>query len=212
MRWSATAWSARKREGHVAAENALVEIVDEQGRDVAPGGRGRVIVTGLNNYAMPFIRYQLGDIALAGTAPCGCGRALPVITRVEGRTRNASARTLSGPPCFLVAKILKTESDHFDRFEVGFGLVRHPNPNFAKNGHRRGIAGGRSCRTGVPSNTTGYLAPPTAPRPRVCSSAARRCRYLSQAATRPASTRNHHLERAVIPSQNLDTIVGRGDV
>jgi phenylacetate-CoA ligase len=46
-------------------------------------------VTGFYNYAMPFIRYELGDIALAGAAPCGCGRALPVITRVEGRTRNA---------------------------------------------------------------------------------------------------------------------------
>lgn len=74
---------------HVAVENALVEIVDEQGRDVAPGGRGRVLVTGLYNYAMPFVRYELGDIALAGAAPCPCGRALPVIAQIEGRTRNA---------------------------------------------------------------------------------------------------------------------------
>jgi hypothetical protein len=53
-----------------------------------------------------------------------------------------------GPPCFLVAKILKTESDHFDRFEVGF----HPNPNFAKNGHRR-----RHCRRNrsCPPTTSG---------------------------------------------------------
>lgn len=74
---------------HVAVENTLVEIVDERGRDVAPGERGRVVVTGLYNYAMPFIRYELGDIALAGAAPCSCGRALPVITQIEGRTRNA---------------------------------------------------------------------------------------------------------------------------
>jgi phenylacetate-CoA ligase len=38
---------------HVTAENALVEIVDESGNDVAPGGRGRVVLTGLYNYAMP---------------------------------------------------------------------------------------------------------------------------------------------------------------
>ena len=73
---------------HVTAENALVEIVDEQGRDVAPGGRGRVVVTGLYNYAMPFIRYEVGDIAVAGTGPCACGRTLPIIRRIEGRTRN----------------------------------------------------------------------------------------------------------------------------
>ena len=74
---------------HVAAENALVEIVDESGRDVAPGERGRVVITGLYNYAMPFIRYAVGDVAVAGTGPCTCGRSLPVIDRVEGRIRNA---------------------------------------------------------------------------------------------------------------------------
>jgi phenylacetate-CoA ligase len=74
---------------HVAAENALVEIVDDRGRDVAPGERGRVVVTGLYNYAMPFIRYAMGDVAVAGTGACPCGRTLPVIARVDGRTRNA---------------------------------------------------------------------------------------------------------------------------
>jgi phenylacetate-CoA ligase len=74
---------------HVAAENALVEIVDDRGRDVAPGERGRVIVTGLYNYVMPFIRYELGDVAVAGAGDCPCGRTLPVIARVEGRSRNA---------------------------------------------------------------------------------------------------------------------------
>jgi phenylacetate-CoA ligase len=73
---------------HVTAENALVEIVDEHGNDVAPGGRGRVILTGLYNYAMPFIRYEIGDIAVAGAGPCSCGRTLPIITRIEGRRRN----------------------------------------------------------------------------------------------------------------------------
>ena len=74
---------------HVAAENALIEILDDQGRDVAPGGRGRVIVTGFYNYAMPFIRYELGDVAIAGTGPCPCGRTLPVIAEIVGRTHHA---------------------------------------------------------------------------------------------------------------------------
>jgi phenylacetate-CoA ligase len=73
---------------HVAAENALVEIVDDEGRDVAPGVRGRVVVTGFYNYAMPFIRYHLDDFAVGSSAPCACGRTLPVITQIEGRVRN----------------------------------------------------------------------------------------------------------------------------
>lgn len=76
------------RHYHVACENAFVEILDDRGRDVTPGERGRVVVTGLHNFAMPFIRYAIGDVALAGTGPCSCGRTLPVIARVEGRTRN----------------------------------------------------------------------------------------------------------------------------
>jgi phenylacetate-CoA ligase len=67
----------------------LVEILDEHGRDVRPGERGRVVLTGLYNYAMPFIRYAIGDVAVAGHGPCPCGRTLPVIAQVEGRTRNA---------------------------------------------------------------------------------------------------------------------------
>ncbi|MCC6946506.1 MAG: phenylacetate--CoA ligase family protein [Bradyrhizobiaceae bacterium] len=73
---------------HVTTDNAVVEIVDEHGRAAPVGGRGRVLVTSLNNYAMPFIRYAIGDVAVAGAQP-SCGCPLPMIARIEGRTRNA---------------------------------------------------------------------------------------------------------------------------
>lgn len=73
---------------HVGVENALVEIVDSDGRDVPFGSRGRVVVTGLYNYVMPFIRYDIGDIAVAGSEACPCGRTLPIIEQIEGRRRN----------------------------------------------------------------------------------------------------------------------------
>jgi phenylacetate-CoA ligase len=78
-----------KTQYHLAAENVVVELLDDEGRDVPVGERGRVVVTGLQNYAMPFIRYVLGDVAIASDKPCPCGRSLPVIERVEGRIRNA---------------------------------------------------------------------------------------------------------------------------
>lgn len=74
---------------HVVTENTLVEIVDDNGQPVEPGTSGRVLVTGLYNYATPFIRYDLGDIAIADPALCSCGRTLPVIAEIRGRTRNA---------------------------------------------------------------------------------------------------------------------------
>jgi phenylacetate-CoA ligase len=75
---------------HLQSEHLLVEILDDAGRPCAPGTIGRVVVTTLNNYATPLIRYAIGDHAEAG-APCDCGRGLPVIKRILGRTRNMMA-------------------------------------------------------------------------------------------------------------------------
>lgn len=72
---------------HIQSESVLVEILDEKGRQCAPGETGRVVVTTLNNFAMPLIRYEILDYAEAGP-PCACGRGLPVINRVLGRARN----------------------------------------------------------------------------------------------------------------------------
>jgi phenylacetate-CoA ligase len=72
---------------HVQAENLIVEILDDHGAPCEPGQTGRVVVTTLHNFAMPLIRYALGDYAEAGTA-CECGRGLPVIRRIMGRERN----------------------------------------------------------------------------------------------------------------------------
>ncbi len=72
---------------HVAAEVTMIEVLDEAGKPVEPGGIGEVVATSLYNYAMPFIRYATGDFAELG-GPCACGRVLPVVKRVLGRRRN----------------------------------------------------------------------------------------------------------------------------
>ncbi|MBI5321028.1 hypothetical protein [Bradyrhizobium sp.] len=74
---------------HVCSEMTLVEIVGENGGPVSAGEAGRVLVTSLYNYATPFIRYDIGDVAIADERPCSCGRTLPVLSQVLGRTRNA---------------------------------------------------------------------------------------------------------------------------
>jgi phenylacetate-CoA ligase len=71
----------------VQSETVLLEVLDEQGRPCAPGAVGRVVVTPLYNFAMPLLRYAIGDYAMVG-GPCPCGRGLPVLDRVQGRVRN----------------------------------------------------------------------------------------------------------------------------
>lgn len=72
---------------HVQSESVLIEILDEAGRPCEAGQSGRVVVTDLHNFAMPLVRYDLGDYAEVGE-PCGCGRGLPVLSRIHGRVRN----------------------------------------------------------------------------------------------------------------------------
>jgi phenylacetate-CoA ligase len=70
---------------HISAESVLVEIVDANGGPVPHGEEGRVVVTPLVSTAQPLIRYDQGDIARFGE-PCSCGRGLPVIAGISGRT------------------------------------------------------------------------------------------------------------------------------
>lgn len=72
---------------HVQSESVLLEVVDANGQACKQGETGRVLITTLHNFAMPLIRYEIGDYATVG-APCGCGRGLPVLTRILGRVRN----------------------------------------------------------------------------------------------------------------------------
>lgn len=71
----------------VQAETVFVEVLDRDRRPCAPGETGAVVVTPLHNFAMPLLRYEVGDFAVAGSS-ADCGRGLPVLERVLGRTRN----------------------------------------------------------------------------------------------------------------------------
>lgn len=70
---------------HLAIDCVVAEFV-RGGAAVAPGESGELVCTVLDNYAMPLIRYNLEDIAAAAPEPCRCGRGLPLMSVVEGRS------------------------------------------------------------------------------------------------------------------------------
>ena len=72
---------------HVMSSTTIVEIVDDDLKPCPVGVVGRVLVTNLQSYAMPIIRYDIGDIAEWGE-DCDCGIKYPVISRLWGRKRN----------------------------------------------------------------------------------------------------------------------------
>jgi phenylacetate-CoA ligase len=80
------AFECERHQGlHIVSENSVVEILSDDGEPVEDGEAGEIITTDLTNYAMPFIRYQKGDIATRTERPCDCGRGLPLIKDIQGR-------------------------------------------------------------------------------------------------------------------------------
>jgi phenylacetate-CoA ligase len=72
-------------EYHMSDETIYAEVIVD-GRRAEPGEEGELIVTGLHSMAMPFIRYNLGDIVVQGSAQCGCGSPFSTIRSIKGRT------------------------------------------------------------------------------------------------------------------------------
>lgn len=64
---------------HIAADVHYVEIVDEDGRELAPGERGSAVVTNLGLGRSLYIRFDTEDVAAVIPGPCPCGRTHPVI-------------------------------------------------------------------------------------------------------------------------------------
>jgi phenylacetate-CoA ligase len=71
---------------HINVDNLVVEFLDETDSPVEDGKPGRIIVTDLHNRAMPLIRYDTGDIGVWTEGLCSCGRGLPLMKCIEGRT------------------------------------------------------------------------------------------------------------------------------
>jgi phenylacetate-CoA ligase len=71
---------------HITAEDIVVEIIDEQGRPQPPGTPGEIVVTHLATRDFPFIRYRTGDVGTLDDTACACGRGLPVLKEIQGRT------------------------------------------------------------------------------------------------------------------------------
>jgi phenylacetate-CoA ligase len=73
--------------GRHVCETRYLELVAD-GKVQEPGQMGEVVITSLHQFTMPFIRYKLNDIAVYQPSPCACGRGLPVLREVMGRTND----------------------------------------------------------------------------------------------------------------------------
>jgi phenylacetate-CoA ligase len=71
---------------HITAEDIIVEIVDNNGNPMPPGQSGEIVVTHLATADFPFIRYRTGDMGILDEDACPCGRGLPLLKEIQGRS------------------------------------------------------------------------------------------------------------------------------
>jgi phenylacetate-CoA ligase len=119
--FSGIAYECEEHRGHhVVAEAYVVEIL-RGGIPAKPGEVGEIVITDLSNHCLPFVRYRIGDLAVATDENdmCACGRGLPLIGDIEGRVQSiiqgTDGRYLPGT---FFAHYLKDFDHAISRYQV----------------------------------------------------------------------------------------------
>lgn len=120
---------------HLNIFNHHIEILNEALKPCKPGEIGQIYVTTLNNHVMPLIRYQIGDVAVpAKNEQCSCGRGLPLIEKVVGRTterfKKRDGSMISGAFFFMIL-FYKDWINKFQIIQKDYDLIEY---NIEKRG------------------------------------------------------------------------------
>jgi phenylacetate-CoA ligase len=102
---------------HIAIERVFLEVVREDGSPCDVGEEGELVITDLDNFAMPFVRYRTGDRGALASGSCPCGRGLPRLQQLGGRTfeliRTPSGAVISGTFWTLLTRHVSQRIRHF---------------------------------------------------------------------------------------------------
>ena len=116
---------------HLFVQNFIFEFL-RGGKVVTPGETGNIVVTDLHNYAMPFIRYDVGDVGTYSEEVCVCGRSLPLMIELHGRRKDIlvteAGKLVMAPFCYFhrffdVAKINQYQIIQETRSRVVLNIV-----------------------------------------------------------------------------------------
>ncbi len=101
--------------GHLQPDLVIAELLDEQNRPVAPGMPGEITITTLGVEGMPLLRYKTGDMCIAHTGPCACGRQSLRLSPVIGRKKQMikyKGTTLFAPALFEILNSMELIRDY----------------------------------------------------------------------------------------------------
>lgn len=103
---------------HITAEDIVVEIVGEDGIVLPSREKGEIVITHLSTGEFPFVRYRTGDVGSLSEDTCPCGRGLPLLAEIEGRSTDfvkaADGTVLHGLALIYVLR----EIPEVERFKI----------------------------------------------------------------------------------------------
>jgi phenylacetate-CoA ligase len=108
--------TCRQGNHHLLTPQTYIELLDKDGNEVKPGELGYVVVTRLDAYIFPLIRYYLGDLAIKEEADkiCTCGRHFPLLQKIVGRDTDV-IQTPSGK--YLIVHFFTGIFEHFPQIQ-----------------------------------------------------------------------------------------------
>ncbi len=111
---------------HVMSDCRHVEVLDDEGRPAPPGVPGRVVITDLEDYSAPIIRYENGDVATRKEGTCPCGLTLPLMGSIEGRiTENIVLKDGTVIIGYCIGAVLGTRVDHVRNYQLHQDAIDH---------------------------------------------------------------------------------------
>jgi phenylacetate-CoA ligase len=129
-RYYISAECPQKQGLHIFADSVLVEIVDENNQPVRLGDYGKIILTNLDEFHFPLIRYENGDRGRLLNHQCSCGMNLPLMDKVKGRV---SDNFILPDGTVLVGEYLTTIFDDYVVAVKQFQIIQHKNLDITVN-------------------------------------------------------------------------------
>jgi phenylacetate-CoA ligase len=82
-------FSCEERRGfHLHEDLCHLKVVDSRGERVVDGEKGELVISNLANRGSVLLNYRLGDVGSLSTRKCPCGRTLPILEELEGRSED----------------------------------------------------------------------------------------------------------------------------
>lgn len=116
---------------HCMEENAVVEIVDSRGNPLPDGKDGEIVVTTLNNFAMPLIRYKIGDRGCFLKEKCPCGNGGKVLKLTTGRSNDwVIDREGNLLNAYIFARCVENVNRIYEHAVLQFQVIQHDVDDF----------------------------------------------------------------------------------